>query len=134
MVANWLKANRTLRVNAIEADVVKCVWAVIIWTVEQFEAERLAQVIFGKLRHRVWRPVTALTARHLRYGVGPDLICQPGPFGGKRNRILHTQSDTCRFTPHYLFNARFLIIQLQAKDSSITLLATATVLRRQFGP
>src|SRR5947207_8125498 len=24
-------------------------------------------------------PVTALTARRLRYGVGPDLICQPGP-------------------------------------------------------
>jgi hypothetical protein len=24
-------------------------------------------------------PVTALTARRVRYGVGPDLICQPGP-------------------------------------------------------
>jgi hypothetical protein len=24
-------------------------------------------------------PVTILTARHVRYGVGPDLICQSGP-------------------------------------------------------
>jgi hypothetical protein len=24
-------------------------------------------------------PVTALTAAGVRYGVGPDLICQPGP-------------------------------------------------------
>jgi hypothetical protein len=27
-------------------------------------------------------PVTALTARRVRYGVGPDLICQPGPSPG----------------------------------------------------
>ena len=27
-------------------------------------------------------PVTALTARRLRYGVGPDFICQPGPSPG----------------------------------------------------
>ena len=24
--------------------------------------------------------MTSLTARRIRYGVGPDLICQPGPF------------------------------------------------------
>jgi hypothetical protein len=27
-------------------------------------------------------PVTALTTRRVRYGVGPDLICQPGPSPG----------------------------------------------------
>jgi hypothetical protein len=27
-------------------------------------------------------PVTALTARRVRYSVGPDLICQPGPSTG----------------------------------------------------
>src|SRR5438132_1555925 len=27
-------------------------------------------------------PVTALTARRVRYGVGPDLICLPGPSPG----------------------------------------------------
>jgi hypothetical protein len=27
-------------------------------------------------------PVTALTARRVRYGVGPNLICQPGPSPG----------------------------------------------------
>jgi len=27
-------------------------------------------------------PVTALTARRVRYSVGPDLICQPGPSSG----------------------------------------------------
>src|SRR5271154_5696726 len=31
---------------------------------------------------RFSRPVTALTARRVRYGVGPDLICQPGPSPG----------------------------------------------------
>src|SRR5271170_5196666 len=31
---------------------------------------------------RLSGPVTALTARRVWYGVGPDLICQPGPSPG----------------------------------------------------
>src|SRR5271170_4135004 len=31
---------------------------------------------------RLSGPVTALTARRVRYGVGPDLICQPGSSPG----------------------------------------------------
>jgi hypothetical protein len=42
-------------------------------------------------------PVTVLTARRVRYGVGPDLICQPGPSPG-----IKTHSAPRRFSNNSL--------------------------------
>jgi hypothetical protein len=61
-------------------------------------------------------PVTALTARRVRYGVGADLICQPGPSPG-----IKTHSSPAAFPttlplsfvpfPHPTFLHRPLVLQ-----------------------
>src|SRR5277367_211092 len=42
----------------------------------------LVKIVSVNYAIRFSGPVTALTARRVRYGVGPDLICQPGPSPG----------------------------------------------------
>src|SRR5277367_5794021 len=39
----------------------------------------LVKIVSVNYAIRFSGPVTALTARRVRYGVGPDFICQPGP-------------------------------------------------------
>jgi hypothetical protein len=64
-------------------------------------------------------------------GLGADLVVA---VARRTTSLACSERHLSIYTTSYPFNASFLIPQLQAKDSLITLLATATVLQRQFNP